>query len=152
MNLTSHFLKFPMVFGAAAIALAGCASRPMVVAGVPVHVLIAQELTLRGVAAPTLSNPSCSGAVAMKAAHVFALEDTTMASIMLHPQAGEGALPVTMLHITHLESNRTWCVMTKDDGTPAMVGGELPMGTYEVSVAEMRGAEPRRYELRVEKL
>jgi hypothetical protein len=117
-----------------------------------VHVVIARELTMRGTAQPTLTNPSCSGAVAQKASHVFALEDNTMASIMLHPPAGAAALPVTMLHITHLESNRTWCVMTKDDGTPAMVGGELPMGTYEVAIAEVQGAAPRAYELRVQKL
>ena len=140
------------LIGAAALALGGCASRPMVVAGVPVHVVIAQELTLRGVASPTLSNPSCTGAAPTKAAHVFALEDGTMASIMLSPQPGEPALPATMLHITHVESNRTWCVMTKDDGSPAIVGGELPMGTYEVAVAEMSGSAPRRYELRVQKL
>jgi len=140
------------LIGAAALTFGGCASRPMVVAGVPVHTVIMGELTMRGVASPSLSNPSCSGALPTKASHVFALEDSTLASIMLNPQPGEPALPITMLHITHLESNRSWCVMTKSDGSPAIVGGELPMGTYEVAVAEMRGEEPRRYELRVQKL
>ena len=118
----------------------------------PTHVVIAGGLTLRGVAEPTLSNASCGGATPVKASQTFELQDSALASIILQPQDGEGPLPKTMLHVTHVESNQTWCVMTRDDGSPALVGGELPMGTYAVAVAGMRGAQPRRYEVRIEKL
>lgn len=153
MNPTLDFLKLPMTFAATAIALAGCASSSAnIPAGVPVHTLAAERLVMRGVAPATLANPACTAAAPTKPAHLMELSEDTRATVLLTPQAGEGPLPIAMLHMTHLESNKTWCVMTKEDGTPAVVAGELPMGTYAVAVAEMRGNEPRRYELKVHKL
>jgi len=43
-------------------------------------------------------------------------------------------------------------VMTQPDGTPAALGGEFPSGDYSVSVAEVAGTAPRRYEVRVQRL
>jgi hypothetical protein len=151
----STLLKLPLLsslVGFAALALGGCASAPTLPAGVPVHPLVAEMLTLRGTAAATLANPACSAANPSKPAHLMELSEDTRATVMLGPQLGEPPLPVSMLHLTHLESNRTWCVMTREDGTPASLADELPMGTYAVSVLEMRGEAPRRYELKVRKL
>lgn len=152
MNYDNTTLKLPMLAGLAALALAGCAARPTVVQGVPVMALVADKMTLHGVATASLSNPSCTAEAPSKPAHVFELQEGAHATVMLRPETGEGPLPVSVLHITHMESNRTWCVTTKPDGSPAVLASELPSGMFAVAVAEMRGAEPRRYEVKIEKL
>ena len=135
-----------------ALAAAGCAEHSAALPGVPVHPLMTETLRLHGTASPTLVNMACSATAPAKPSNVLELADDTRVTILLGPQAGEPALPLTMLHLTHLETNRTWCVMTRADGTPAAIGGELPSGQYAVSVAEMRTAQPRKYEVRILRL
>jgi hypothetical protein len=132
-----------------ALATAGCAGQTAALPGVPVHPLMTETLRLHGTASPTLLSTACSATAPAKPANVLELSDDTRVTILLGPQAGEPALPVTMLHLTHLESNRTWCVTSRADGAPASIGAELPSGQYAVSVAEVQTAAPRKYEVRV---
>jgi hypothetical protein len=135
-----------------ALGLVGCAGTTAVPAGVPVRTLVSKTLTFHGTASPTLSNPSCSATTPVKPIHVLELVEDTRATILLTPSIGEPALPLATLRLTNLETNRTWCVMTRRDGAPAALGGEFPSGQYGVSVAEVSSAPPRKYEVRVEKL
>src|SRR4051812_1910087 len=119
MNLRSVSMKLPMVVSIVA-GVVGCAgtSHP-VPAGGPVPTLVADRLTFQGTAEPTLKNSACSAAAPGKPDHLMALEFDTRATILLGPVPGEAPLPVAMLHLTNLDTNRTWCVMTGADGTPA---------------------------------
>ena len=143
-----------VVVGLVALALGGCASTNSAKAppGVPVHGFVADSLILRGTAEPTLTSATCTASAPTSPKHVVNLSDDTRATIFLGPEKGQPLLPVSMLHITHLDSNRTWCVMTKSDGTPAALVGEFPQGLYAIAVAESRSATPQRYEVTFEKL
>jgi hypothetical protein len=151
--LHADWMKLPFVLGLTLVG-AGCAaqSHAAAPAGVPVQALIADRLTLRGTASPTLTNPSCDTSTSLQPSHVFEMPEESQAMIRLTPSLGEGPLPTAMMHVTNLDTNKTWCVMTKPDGTPATIAGDLPSGMYSVSVAEIVGAPPRRYEVKVEKL
>jgi hypothetical protein len=148
---SGSMMKLPMVIAFVG-GVVGCASAPEVPAGVPVHALVAERLTFQGTAQPTLKNSACTAAAPGKPDHLMHLESDTRATILLGPVPGEAPLPVAMLHITNLETNKTWCVMTSADGTPAALGAELPGGMYAISVAETNGAPARRYEVKVSKL
>jgi hypothetical protein len=156
MNTSSSRVKLSVVLGLAfaGLAFAGCASSSAAAlpAGVPVHGLVTNSMTLHGVGETTLTSATCTVAAPASPKHVIHLEEGTRAAIFLGPEKGHPPLPVTMLHITHLESNRTWCVMTKPDGTPAAIAADFPSGMYAVSVAEPRSSSPRRYEITLEKL
>lgn len=149
---SSSLRNVSIVAGLAAVALAGCAAHTATPPGVPVHGLVANSLILRGTAEPTLTSATCNGAAPTSPKHIVELPEDTRVTIFLGPEKGQPLLPVSMLHITHLESNRTWCVMTKADGTPAALVGEFPSGNYAVAVAESRSAAPQRYEVTFEKL
>jgi hypothetical protein len=131
---------------------AGCAGSTAALPGVPVHPLMTETLRLEGTATPTLASPSCSAPTLAKPANVLELTDDTRVTIRLAAPSGEPALPVTIMRLTHLETNRSWCLVTRADGTPAMIGGEFPSGQYAVSVSEMSSATPHHYEVRVERL
>lgn len=150
----AHGFRMKLPFGLLlAIAAVGCeGSHVAGPPGVPVHWLSIETLRLHGMASPTLQRPECGPAAPAKPTNVLELEEDTRATILLAAPSGEPALPQSMLHLTHLDSNRTWCVISQPDGTPATLGGKFPSGKYAVSVAELSGAAPRRYEVRVEKL
>ena len=141
-----------VVVALSALALGACAQHTVTPPGVPVHGMVANSLTVRGVAEASLTSASCTGAAPVSPKHVVELPEETRVTIFLGPIKGEPLLPVSMLHLTHLESNRTWCVMTKPDGTPASLVGEFPQGNYAIAVAESRSDVPRRYEVTFEKL
>jgi hypothetical protein len=146
-------LSMKLPFGLClALAAVGCATSTTIPAGVPVRTLVAKTLTFHGTASPSLANPSCAAADHAKPIHVLELTEDTRATILLTPSLGEPALPLATLRLTNLETNKTWCVMTQTDGTPAALGGEFPSGQYAVNVAEVSSAPPRKYEVRVEKL
>jgi hypothetical protein len=150
---SSSSLRFgSVVMALAGLALAGCAAHAAPPPGVPVHGFVANSLTLRGTAEPTLTSATCSAAAPTSPKHVVELPEETRATIFLGPEKGQPLLPVSMLHMTHLDSNRTWCVMTKADGTPAALVGEFPSGVYAIAVAESKSAAPQRYEVTFEKL
>ena len=141
-----------IVVGLAALALGGCATHAAAPPGVPVHGFVADSLVLRGTAEPTLTSASCTAAAPTSPKHVVNFAEDTRATIFLGPEKGQPLLPVSMLHLTHLDTNRTWCVMTKADGTPATLAGELPQGLYAVTVAEPKNTPAARYEVTFEKL
>jgi hypothetical protein len=153
MDQRSVWMKLPMVVSFVA-GVVGCAgtSAHQAPAGVPVHALVADRLTFQGTAEPTLKNSACTAAAPGKPDHVMELAEDTRATILLGPVPGEAPLPVAMLHLTNLDTNKTWCVMTSADGTPGALGAELPQGMYAVSVASLHGAPERRYEIKVTKL
>ncbi len=95
--------------------------------------------------------PSCDAVAAAKPANVLKLADDTRVTILLGAAAGEPALPLTMLRVTSLETKQTWCAVSRPDGTPAAIGGELPSGDYAVSVAEA-GNGAHKYEVRILRL
>jgi xanthine dehydrogenase molybdopterin-binding subunit B len=138
--------------GGAAV-LAGCAGRATQTAsGMPVQALVADRLTLHGTAQPTLANPSCSASPPAKPSHVIEMAEETRATVLLTAALGEPPLPLATLHITNVETHRSWCVTTKTDGSPAALATVFPSGTYEVSIAETDTAAPRRYEVKLQKL
>ena len=146
-------LPFGLLVAVAGGAVMGCGGSQVAgPPGVPVHWLSIEMLRLHGTASPTLVHAQCGPAAPAKPANVLELEEDTRATILLAAPSGEPALPQAMLHLTHLDSKRTWCVVSQPDGTPATLGGEFPGGKYAVSVAEVSGVPPRRYEVRVEKL
>jgi hypothetical protein len=132
----------------------GCAgSQSAILPGVPVHPLIAETLRLQGTATRMATSPSCNAAAGdAKPANVLELDDDTRVTIMLEAPRGEPALPLSMLRVTHLATNKTWCALTRADGTPAAIGGELPSGKYAVSVGESASAAPRKYEVKILRL
>jgi hypothetical protein len=146
------FMKLPLIVGLVAVGAVACAPSAKVPSDVIVHRLSADELILRGTASPTLAGATCTADAPAKPANAFALSEDTHASILLLPAPGEPALPLTMLHVTNLDTNRTWCVMTQADGTPAALAADLPSGLYAVSVASTNRAAARRYEVKVERL
>jgi hypothetical protein len=151
--MNTSLMKLSIVVGLAGLGVVGCASSgAQLPAGVPVHGLVTNTMTLHGTAEATLTSATCTVAAPASPKHVIHLEEETRATVLLGPEKGHAPLPVSMLHITHLESNRTWCVMTKSDGTPAAIAAEFPSGNYLVSVAEPRSASPQRYEIQLEKL
>jgi hypothetical protein len=149
-HLVSVKLPLGLLFAFAAVACAG--SRASAPAGVPVSALVADKLTLRGVAHPTLASATCgAGEGSAKPAHVLELQEDTHAALLLELPARAASIPPARLNVTHLASNRSWCVMTQPDGS-AVLGADFPSGLYTVSVAEAVGVAPREYELRVQKL
>jgi hypothetical protein len=150
----AHAFRMKLPFGVlVALAAVGCAgSQVATPPGVPVHWLSIEMLRLHGTAAPAQTQAHCGPVAPAKPANVLELEEDTRATMLLAAPSGEPALPPSMLHLTHLDSNRTWCVVSQPDGTPASLGGEFPGGKYAVSVAQVSGGPPRRYEVRVEKL
>ncbi len=151
MITSSSRLKLSVCVGL--LAATGCASGGATPpAGVPVHGLVTNSMTLHGVGETTLTSATCTVAAPASPKHIIHLEEETRATVLLGPEKGHPPLPVSMLHITHLDSNRTWCVMTKPDGTPAAIAAEFPSGMYAVSVAEPRTAIAQRYEITLEKL
>lgn len=57
-----------------------------------------------------------------------------------------------MLHVQELATNKTWCVMSKGDGSGAMIPGEFPMGVYAISVEGSHSSEPMAYAIAFERL
>jgi hypothetical protein len=151
-----HVSQMKVVLALGVLGLAagsmGCASQSTVLPGVPVHPLMTETLRLHGTASSLSASPSCTGPVNAKPANVLELADDTRVTILLEAPSGEPALPLSMLRVTHLESNKTWCAMTRPDGTPAAIGGELPSGQYAVSVGASASAAPRKYEVRILRL
>jgi len=151
-NVVSSIARAPIGASIAALglsALVGCASTPHteLPPNAKVDILQTDKMVLRG-QAEAKDNASCKS-VALPAKHFVELKDDLAGHMILRPAAGE-SLKLAVFHLTHLETNRTWCVQIGEDGTTATIPGGFPMGTYAISVTESR-ATPR-YEVVVEKL
>jgi hypothetical protein len=137
--------------GAVAVAVTGCASGTPVPADARVETMQTDKMVLRGTAEASDKSPSCK-MDALPAKHFVKLQAKTLAHLMLRPALGQPKLELAVLHVTHLESNRTWCVQSTADGSPASIPGEFPYGTYAIGVSEGKTTQPHRYEVVFEKL
>jgi len=137
----------------AALALGGCASgsHTEVPANARVDIMQTDKMVLHGTADASLASPNCK-TDALPAKHLVELKDDLAGHIILRPAGAEPAPRLAVLHVTQLDTNRTWCVQTSSDGTTATIPGEFPMGVYAISVTEARSATPHKYEVVVEKL
>ncbi len=122
--------------------------------GAHVDILQTEQLVLRGSSPTRLDRVACDKAAPAAAQHLLELRDDTNGSFRLRPAAGERGLQVAMLHITNLDSNRTWCAVVAPDGSPALIPGGFPSGTYAISVSAASAGQspPPRYEVVVQRL
>jgi hypothetical protein len=131
--------------------LVGCAGSIPVPENARVDSMQTDKMVLRGEAAATVDNPSCK-TTALPAKHFVKLNDDLPGHFILRPAAGEPAMKLAVLHVTNLDSGKTWCMQAGADGSPATIGADFPNGTYAISVTEGRSTAPHRYELVIEKL
>ena len=152
MNRFARVVTFSIAFGSLASAIACGGSRRIdVPENARVDILQTDKMVLRGVADASLDSPNCKNS-ALPAKHFVELKEDLAGHFLLRPAGVEPAPKLAVLHVTNLESGRTWCVQAATDGVQTAIPGEFPMGTYDVSVTEPRSATAHRYELVVEKL
>jgi hypothetical protein len=133
------------------LSLAACgAGRGAVPSHAKVEILQTDTLVMRGTAPAVLASAACSEEP--PAAHHLELTAATNGQLVLREAMGEGPLAVAVLHVTHLDSQKTWCVAGQPDGHPAVIPAVFPSGVYAIGVAGSKDAGPQRYELRFEKL
>jgi hypothetical protein len=130
---------------------AGCAAGTPVPADARVETMQTDKMVLRGDAESTAESPSCK-MDPLPAKHFVRLNQKTNGHVLLRPAAGQPKLELAVLHVTHLDSNRTWCVQSAADGSIASIPAEFPYGVYAISVTEGRSASSHRYEVVFEKL
>ena len=116
----------------------GCAStgKSAVPDGAHVQLFRGERTVLRGTADRAAASPSCDPVAAAQAKHLVELGDDTLMTIALRPEAEGSRMPGAILHMTHLGSQRTWCIATDAEGLTAELGGELPGGVYALEVTE----------------
>ena len=148
--LTTIRSHLSLTFLGATLALVGCASngRDAIPANARVEVLQTGSLVMRGTADATPGSATCATAP-LPAKHVLELLEETTGAIKLR---AIGAHDVTVLHVTNLETNKTWCVMTKGDGAEVTIPGDFAAGLYAISVAESNTFKPDPYEVVFEKM
>lgn len=150
---TLSALVSTFVAAAALSSLVGCASTPRseLPPNAKVDIMQTDRMVLRGTADASKDGPSCKSA-ALPAKHVVELKDDMAGHMILRPAAGQAPLKLAVFHVTHLDTNKSWCVQIGDDGSTATIPGQFPMGLYGISVTEGQTAAPHRYEVVVEKL
>jgi hypothetical protein len=153
MNRSLFVRTFVSSVSVAALAfLAGCAgSKLSVPENAKVDIFQTEKMILRGTADASQDSPSCKSNNA-QAKHYVEVPDGFAGHFLLRPQGTDPAPKMAVLHVTQLETGRTWCVESNVDGIRAAIPGDFQMGTYAVSVTEPRSAQPHKYELVVEKL
>jgi hypothetical protein len=131
-----------------AAACGGAASQSA--SNAPVEILQTQKLVLRGTADASLTSATCQPAAPSSPKHLLELRESTTGTMRIRPAMGDTQL-VAVLHVTHVDSNRTWCV-TSGGASNGTIEGNFPGGTYAISVAEPRAEVAHRYEVVVEQL
>jgi hypothetical protein len=143
------------VLALGAAMLGGCATvtpSPLLASGASVHRLFADALVVRGVAESSAQGASCAQAAPTSSGVLVELTADTRATIALGPEKGGPPLPATVLHVTHLDSKRSWCIATPGDGSPAILADEFPEGIYAMAVVEPSSVTPRRFEIALGRL
>jgi hypothetical protein len=129
-----------------AAAAVGCAPAEIPVpSGVHVETLESLRLVVHGTAAARPS-ASCDSAPASPPVYVR-LNDEISGDITLRPTRG-----VAVLRVQELATSKTWCAMTRDDGTGAVIQGEFPGGVFAISVEGARSSGAAPFEVVVERL
>jgi hypothetical protein len=111
------------------------------------EILQTEKLVLRGTAAPHPESASCASSARDATTRYLQLNEDTTANIVLRPTGA-----VALLHVEELATNRTWCVMTRGDGTGATIPGEFPSGIYAITVEGSHSDAPTPYSVAIEKL
>jgi hypothetical protein len=127
-------------------ALACSPAKSAVPAGAHLEIMQTQRLVLHGTAAAHPESATCASGSAASTPQYLQLNEDITGNFALRPVGG-----VAILHL-QLATNRTWCVMTHDDGTGATIPGEFPGGVYSVTVEGSHSIAPTPYSVIVEKL
>jgi hypothetical protein len=127
----------------------GCASngRDALPENARVETLQTASLVMRGEASTTPGGATCDATAPAK--HFLELTEETNGAIMLRPPATH---EVTVLHVTELATNKSWCVMTKGDGAQVSIPGDFAAGVYAISIVESHSYKPDPYEVVFEKM
>lgn len=139
--------RLSVVLVPALFAVAACAPSQTVPADANVQTLQTQSVVLRGTAPANGGSLSCADAAPGGSASYLELKEDVTANVALRPMAG-----VAVLHVTNVATHKTWCVMTKGDGTGAMIPGEFGMGVYAIDVQCSRTDAAQPYAVQFEKL
>jgi hypothetical protein len=142
---SSLLLVFATFSASAALGCAG--ERASVPPGAHVELLQTQKLVLHGTAAANPSSASCADRPDHAAPQYLELKEDVAANVVLRPIGA-----VAVLHVQDLASSRTWCVMTRGDGTGATLPGEFPAGVYAISVQGSHSTEALPYVVSFERL
>jgi hypothetical protein len=113
--------------------------------GAHVETLQTLRLVVHGTAS---ARPSAScGSVPSSPPVYVRLTDEISGDFTLRPLKG-----AAVLHVQELATSKTWCAMTRDDGTGAVIEGEFPGGVFAIRVEgeSVSGATP--FEVVVERL
>jgi hypothetical protein len=112
-----------------------------------VETLQTASLFLHGTAAPHPASASCASSATESTTRYLQLKEDTTANIVLRPTGS-----VAVLHVQELATNKTWCVMTRGDGSGATIPGEFPGGVYSITVEGSHSDTPTPYSVMFEKL
>jgi hypothetical protein len=115
--------------------------------GAHVETLQTQRLVLHGTAPANPASVTCANRSGSSTPQYLELKEDATANVVLRPIAG-----VAVLHVQELASNKTWCVMSKGDGTGALISGEFPIGVYAISVEGSHASDPLPYAVAFERL
>jgi len=134
--------------GISASGLLGCsASRGPLPPDAHLEILQTERLVLHVTAAPHPESASCASSTRDASTHFLQLNEDTTGNFVLSPAAG-----VAVLHVEELATNRTWCVLTRGDGTGGTIAGEFPSGIYAITVQASHSNAPTPYSVVVEKM
>lgn len=135
-----------LVLAPALLAVACGSSQGNVPEGAHVEAVQTQRLVLHGKTHGNGGTLSCSTPSTGAAPSYFELKEDSTANIALRPMNG-----VAMLHVTSLATQKTWCAMTRPDGTGATIPGDFASGVYAIDV-ESASAAPQAYSVLLERL
>ncbi len=136
----------------AAAAITGCAGQHIdVPADAHVHLMQTDKIVLRGSSDASKDSPSCQTA-ALPAQIFVEMKDEVAGHFLLRAHAMDAGPKLAVLHVTQLDTGRTWCVESSADGITTAISGDFTQGTYAISVQEPRSMTAHGYEVVVEKL
>jgi len=145
---THHMSTLATLAAICALSAVACSSsHGSVPEGASVEILQTEQLVLHGSAAPHPASASCTSTPKGPGTRYLQLNEATMGNILLRPTGG-----AAVLHVEELASNRTWCVMTRGDGTGASIRDEFPSGAYSITVEGSESGRAMPYAIVFEKL
>jgi hypothetical protein len=136
----------------AAAAITGCAGQHIEVpADAHVHLMQTDRIVLRSTSDASMASPSCQTA-ALPAQIFVEMKDEVAGHFLLRPHLTDVGPKLAVLHVTQLDTGRTWCVESSADGITTAISGDFAQGTYAISVQEPHSMSAHGYEVVVEKL
>lgn len=103
------------------------------------------RVVLRGDAVAAEGGVSCGLHKAAQTPSYVQLDEDTTANVVLQPMSAKAAL-----RITHLSTQRTWCVTTEHEGAGARIPGNFEPGVYAIEVESAVPKQP--YQVTFERL